>query len=154
MHLIVSAMLLSKSLYRISSVKVVRHISGGILTFLNAPLFCDWQVFFEESNFQTPITQCWIESKKLHARFQVLLVVESYMALMPMIFLKAAVDHRNNVLNEGIFKPLPDEILSTRMVNMLLILGFLVPIANSILQTGLAFLYFRFRTWLIIAMFD
>ena len=47
-------------------------------------------------------------------------------------------------LEEGPFKPLADELQSEEAVNSLLIAGFTVPIAASLLQTGLAYLYFRF----------
>ena len=50
--------------------------------------------------------------------------------------------HRIARLEEGPFKPLGDERDSEEAVNKLLIAGFTVPILASILQTGLAYLYF------------
>ena len=76
--------------------------------------------------------------------FHMLFIIESYVALAPMILLKHAVVRRNAILNEGIFKPVPDELLSVYMVDLLLTLGFVVPVVSSLLQTALAYAYFRF----------
>ena len=116
----------------------------GIFTLVSAPLFCDWEVFYEESGYTTPVADCWERSKKVYFKFQGLFIFESYVALIPMLLLKAAVDKRGSILNRSVFKPLPDEDLSTYRVNLLLILGFSVPILSSMLQTALAYAYFKY----------
>ena len=47
-------------------------------------------------------------------------------------------------LNEGPFRPLEDELQAEQAVNVLLLTGLTVPVAASLLQTALAYLYFRF----------
>ena len=48
------------------------------------------------------------------------------------------------ILNESPFKPLEDELLAEYQVNVYLIAGFTLPIVAALLQTALAYLYFRF----------
>ena len=143
MHLIAAFMFL-QPLFKRSGDGIVRRFMRGILTLVSAPLFCDWEAFYEESDNITPVAECWKMSKKLYFKFQGLFIFESYVALVPMLLLKAAVDNRGSILNESVFKPLPDEDLSTYMVNLLLILGFSVPILSSMLQTALAYAYFKY----------
>merc|ERR1719188_1695758 len=71
-----------------------------------------------------------------------------------MIWLKVDIDRRNARLEASVFKPVPDEILSTFMVNLLLTLGVVVTIVSPLLQTALAFAYVKFghswkRVWRI-----
>ena len=60
-------------------------------------------------------------------------------------------EKRHTKLEEGIFKPVPDEVHSRHMVNVLLTLGVLAPFACCLIQSGLAYLYFRYgHPWAII----
>ena len=47
------------------------------------------------------------------------------------------------MLNESPFKPLEDELQAENAVNVLLIVGFTLPVVAALLQTALAYLYFR-----------
>ena len=89
------------------------------------------------------IAHCWGESKKLFAKFLALYLFEHALALIPMIWLKLAVDCRNAKLEE-VFDLLNDERHSTFMVNLLVTLGVVVPIVTLLAQTGLAWLYMRY----------
>ena len=142
-HLIVSFFLLLP-LYKRSGDGPTRRFLRGIFTFVNVPLFCDWEVFYRESDLTMPVAECWAKSKELYVKFHGLFIIENYVALTPLILLKNAVDQRNAQLNGSIFKPVPDEILSTQRVDMVLALGFVVPIVGSLLQTAIAYAYFRF----------
>ena len=48
------------------------------------------------------------------------------------------------MLDASPFKPLEDELLAEYAVNVLLIVGFTLPVVAALLQTALAYLYFRF----------
>ena len=65
------------------------------------------------------------------------------LAMIPMIWLKLAVDQRNSKLKK-VFGLLNDERHSTFMVNILVTLGVVVPIVTLLAQTGLAWLYMRY----------
>ena len=142
-HLLASYILLLP-LYKKSGDGIVRRIMRGVVTLVNIPLFCDWEEFFRDSDFSLSVSECWKKSKKLYAKFQVLFLIEHMVSLAPMIWLKVVVDQRNAELEDGPFKPVPDEELSTDRVNLLLALGIAVPLAGALLQALFAYLYFRF----------
>ena len=48
------------------------------------------------------------------------------------------------MLDASPFKPLEDELQAEYAVNVLLIAGFTLPVVAALLQTALAYLYFRF----------
>ena len=48
------------------------------------------------------------------------------------------------ILNESPFKPLEDELQAVKAINVLLVVGFTLPIVAVMLQTALAYLYFCF----------
>ena len=53
-------------------------------------------------------------------------------------------DKRHTELEESVFKPIPDEVLSKQRVDLLLGLGIAVPILGCVLQAGIAYVFFRF----------
>ena len=151
MHLLTSYFLF-RPIYNKSGDGLTRKLLKGIHTLVNPPLFCDWEEFYRHSNFKMEIPDAWYQSKKLYAKFQALFIIEHLLFLIPMIWLKIDVERRNAVLEGGTFKPVPEEILSTRMVNLLLILGLVVTFAAPLLQAGLAYAYIRYghpwsRVW-------
>ena len=48
------------------------------------------------------------------------------------------------MLHDSPFKPLEDELKAENAVNALLIIGFTLPVVAALLQTALAYIYFRF----------
>ena len=130
----------------------MRNFLRGVHTLLNPPLFCDWEEFYRQSNFNMEILDAWRQSKKLHVKFQALFIFEHLIFLVPMIWLKVDIERRNAVLKNSIFDPLLDEELSTYMVNLLLSFGFAVTFTAPLLQAGLAYAYIRYghpwsRVW-------
>ena len=149
LHLIVSFFLLLP--FNKTGRRKLKQIIQGIWTLISVPLFCDWEYLYRQSNFTKSVTRCWKESMKVFLMFQCIFVMEHLVALTPLIWLKIAVDQRHAKLEQGIFKPVPDEILSRYMVNMLLILGVVVTFVSSLLQSALAYLYFRYgHPWAIV----
>ena len=71
-------------------------------------------------------------------------LLEHTLMLIPLIWLKVDVDRRNAVLEGSVFKPVPDEDLSTYRVNLLLALGILMPFVSSLLQTALAYAFYKY----------
>ena len=122
----------------------VRISMRTVVTLVNIPLFCDWEEFFRYSDHSIPVSECWNKCKKLYAKFQVLFLIEHMMSLIPIICLKIAVDKRNAKLEEGPFKLVPDEELSTYVVNCLLVLGVVMPVITALIQASLAYLYFMY----------
>merc|ERR1719264_1047170 len=68
-------------LYKNSSDSMVRRFMRGIHTLCHVPLFCDWEEFYRNSDFKTPIPVCWHESKKLFVKFQCLFLLEHALML-------------------------------------------------------------------------
>ena len=120
------------------------RFTDGISTLICVPLFCDWEEIYRNSDLKSSIAECWSASKKVFAKFQIVFFAEHLVALVPLIWLKVAVERRNTLLEKSIFKPVPDEQLSKQMINTLLTLGLVIPIVASLLQAGLAYLFFRF----------
>ena len=114
---------LLRPLYKKTGDGVVRQFMRGIHTYCNVPLFCDWEEFYRKSDFETPIPVCWLESKMLFAKLQFLFLIEHALMMIPMIWLKLAVDKRHTILDEGPFKPIHDEVLSKQRVDLLIGLG-------------------------------
>ena len=151
LHLITSFLLL-RPIYHQSGDGLVRQFLKAVHTFINPPLFCDWEEIYRHSNYKILIKDAWYKFINIYAKFQALFVVEHLLLLIPMIWLKIDVERRNAVLNGSIFKVVPDEKLSTYKVNVLLALGFLVTFLAPLLQAGLAYAYFQFghpwsRVW-------
>ena len=143
MHLL-ACFMFTWPLYKKSGDGIVRRFMRGIHTLCNVPLFCDWEEFYRNSDFKTPIPVCWLESKKLFAKFQLLFFIEHALMMIPIVWLKLAVDKRHTELEQSVFKPIPAEVLSKQRVDLLLGLGIAVPIVGSLLQAGIAYAYFRF----------
>ena len=70
--------------------------------------------------------------------------MEHMVLLIPLIWLKVCIKKRSDILQGSIFKEVPDELLSTRNVNLLLTFGVLVTFVTPILQAVLAYAYFKF----------
>ena len=143
LHLVASFMLV-RPLYRKSGDGIVRQFMRGIYTFVNPPLFCDWEELYRLSDYKTSIPESWNQSKKLFSMFQVLFMVEHTLLLIPMIWLRVCIKKRSAFLEEGPFKEVPDELLSTNNVNILLTIGVVATFGAPLLQAALAYAYFRF----------
>ena len=61
-----------------------------------------------------------------------------------MIWLRVCILRRSAFLETGPFKEVPDELLSTYNVNLLLTIGVIATISVPLLQAALAYAYFRF----------
>ena len=143
LHLFTSFVFM-RHLYRKSGDGIVRQFMRGIPTFVNPPLFCDWEEFYRLSHFNTSISESWNQSKKLFVMFQGLFMVEHAVMLTPMIWLRLCIQRRSAFLEKGPFKEVPDELLSTYNVNLLLIIGVAATIFVPLFQAALAYAYFKF----------
>ena len=143
-----ASFLFMRPLYKRSGEGFLKQFLQGVQTLVYSPLFCDWEVSYSLSKFKIGIQDAWNQSKKVYAQFQGLFMVENILLLIPMIWLKFDIDRRNAVLEASVFKPVPDEDLSTQRVNILLTLGLVVTFVSPLLQAALAYAYVKFgHSW-------
>ena len=90
------------------------------------------------------IPKCWNKSWKLHTLFLILNTLEHLALLSPMALLKVIVDKRNVLLSNSDFPPIADEWHSAHMINVLLVSAASVFLAVPIMQSILAYIYFKY----------
>merc|ERR1719245_1265548 len=117
-----ASFLIMHPFYNVSEEGRVWHFMRTIKTIVCVPLFCDWEEMYRKYQGTRTVAHCWRESKKMFAKFLALYLFEHALALIPMIWLKLAVDRRNAKLEE-VFDLLSDERRSTFMTNLLVTLG-------------------------------
>ena len=124
-----------------------KKILADLYTFLCPPVHLDWELIYRLSEGTVTIKECWRRSKIIMIAFNLILLIQNIILLVPMMKLKLAIDARNGFL-ENDFPPNADEQFSTQMVDSLLFYslgGFaILPVISCLLT----WLYFRkYHAW-------
>ena len=96
------------------------------------------------STNKSDILQCWNKAWTLHKLFLLLNTIEHIALLTPLVLLKVVVDKRNVLLGNSDFPPIADEWHSAHMINLLLASGATIFLAAPIVQSLLAYIYFKY----------
>ena len=96
------------------------------------------------STNNSDILQCWNKAWTLHKLFLLLNTIEHIALLTPLVLLKVVVDKRNVLLGNSDFPPIADEWHSAHMINLLLASGATIFLAAPIVQSLLAYIYFKY----------
>ena len=143
LHMMLSMLLQRKIYYRGASSPQVME---GICTLVCPPVHLDWELLFRLKGGDT-ISDCWKRSKYLFLAYNILLLIEHLVLLMPIMVLKLAIDKRNDNLAQY-FPQTVDEELSTLRVNSLFYGGLAGFTILPIISCGLAYAYFtRKHAW-------
>jgi hypothetical protein len=117
------------------------RITKTLYTLLCPPLFLDWEEIYRGGKGYITFKDSWKKSQKCLVFYISMHFIEHIALCIPIIFLKRAIDERNEQLSV-LFPPLNNELYSTFIVNLLVGLGITVAFVLPPIQYGLAHLYF------------
>ena len=133
--------------HKLREVSWYKRFSQILHTLLCPPVHWDWDVLHRFRGGSLSVSECWSRSKKLLIAFNLLLLVEHILLMVPLMVLKGAIDKRNTLLSKD-FPLTSDELYSTQRVNLILFCGVLGFVLLPIVSLLLAYIYFRkFHLW-------